>query len=164
MKTDQKICNYCGHENYVEAETCCGCGCTDWKPMIVAVPEKSPDVLVPKAPLPKAFIPSPAITKEGSQTIIHCRTMAEVILVADQFEKADIITMVADDVEQTYTIAVLTSAYEAAQELHDPVDPGFNRTFSEMPLRSDLKILALALPVFPPIAIFEMASLWNRYT
>src|SRR5260370_9164215 len=89
-----KLCNYCGRENENDAVNCRECGLAQWKQVMPAEPPTART-----EPEPQLTAPQAIVTRTGLATTIQCRGLLEALLVAEQLEEADIVTLVPQDLE-----------------------------------------------------------------
>jgi len=75
-----KICNYCGAGSEDGARACGSCGQNDFGPSDSVEPE-------PRKQQPETALPCSAVERRGDKVILHCRSISEALLVAEDLER-----------------------------------------------------------------------------
>ena len=160
-----KRCTYCGNQNEEAAELCFSCGLREFaaKPGLGVQdnPKREPQPTAPDSP----------ISKEGTAMVLKCRTPGEAFLVAEELERADIITLVPDEetMMENYrrdgfvAVKVSAQAYEAAKELKSVIERCHWEERARMSLPLGMVLMAVCLSLVLVVGWVCFGTIYEAY-
>jgi hypothetical protein len=158
-----KVCARCKHVNEISATFCCHCRHKEF--LMVALPQPVPR---PPKPGPEFLVAE----REGTVTVLKCRTPGEAALVAEELEAADILVTVPDEeameqelIEHGYiTLRVSAQSYQADEELQRIVDRKHWEDRAQAPLPWPMSLAGLGLGLFFVPGIFGLFMIGQAYS